>query len=329
MKNRLHRIQVGRLASAELLSPLLAAVTLMGMKPVSVMAAQDFQFTEITVPGGITPGVFGINNHGTIVGNYCPPDNPNVVYGFIESRGVFTTDVVIPGAGGDPNPVLYGLNWLGELNGVNDAGTATGSYTDAHSFSHSFLRSPTGEITLLPDAISQGTSAMYGINNEGVLVGLGAANLDSLLNNVGLHGFLWHRGRYAQIDYPGSIGTGCGGINDEGQIVGWYVDASQNTHGFLLGEDGFRTLDAPGAGSTFALGLNNRGQIVGRYVDAAQVQHGFLLSHGVYATVDFPGQTGNELYGINDRGEMVGNYNYESNAFIVTIVHAGGEEDGK
>ena len=327
MKNRLPHKHVGRHASANILSPLLVAAALMGMRPISVMAAPDFQFTEITVPGGITPGAFGINDQGTIVGNYCPPDSPTVVWGFIERRGVFT-DVAIPGAGGDPNPVLYGLNWLAELNGINDAGTAVGSYTDAHSFAHSFLRSPTGEITLLPDAISQGTSSMYGINDAGILVGLGAANLDSILNNVGLHGFLWRHGGYAQIDYPGSIGTGCSAINDEGQIVGWYVDASQNTHGFLLEEDRFRTLDVPGAVSTFALGINNLGQIVGRYVDASQVQHGFLLSRGVYTTVDFPGQTGNELYGINDHGEMVGNYNYENNAFLVTIVHPEGEEAG-
>jgi probable HAF family extracellular repeat protein len=80
----------------------------------------------------------------------------------------------------------------------------------------------------------------------------------------------------------------------------------------------------PGAVATFLLGINNLGQIVGRYMDASQVQHGFLLSHGVYTTVDFPGQTGNELYAINDRGQIVGNYNYESDAFLVTILESKG-----
>ena len=239
MKNRPHHQHAGRLASGKTLGPLLMAAALMGMKPMNVMAAMNFQFTEITVPGGITPGAFGINNQGTIVGNYCPPDSPTVVWGFIERRGVFT-DVAIPGAGGDPNPVLYGLNWLAELNGINDAG---------------------------------------------VIVGYVAADPASFSSGVGLHGFLWHDGRYAQIDYPGALGTSCSAVNEAGQIVGWYVDASQNTHAFLL-----------------------------------QVQHGFLLSDGVYTTVDFPGQTGNELYGINDHGEMVGNYNYENNAFRVTIL---------
>ncbi len=324
MKNKLNHKHVGRHASGKLLGLLLMAAALVGLKSMDAVAAMRFQFTEMTAPGGITPGVFGINNHGTLVGNYCLPGSPTDIRGFLHREGVFT-DVVIPGAGGDPNP-FFGYNWLAELNSINDAGTAVGTYTDAHSFFQSFLRSPTGEITLLPDAISKGTSSMYGINDAGALVGFGATDLESVLNNVGLHGFLWRHGRYAQIDYPGSLGTACSALNDEGQIVGWYVDASQNTHGFLLDEHGFRTLDVPGAVSTFALGINNQSQIVGRYVDASQVQHGFLLSHGDYVTVDFPGQTGNELYGINEHGEMVGNYNYESNAFIATIVRPEGEE---
>jgi len=322
MKNRLHHIHVGRLASGTILSPLLMAAALMGMKPMNVMAATDFQFTEITVPGGITPGAFGINNEGTIVGNYCLPSDPTDVRGFIDRHGVFT-DVVIPGAGGDPDPLFYGLNWLGQLLSINDTGTAVGSYSDAHSFYHNFLRSPTGAITFLPDPSSQGTSQMQSINNEGVLVGW-AGGLDSVLNGIGLHGLLWREGRYAQFDYPGAIGTTGTGINDEGQIVGWYVDADQNTNGFLLEEDRFHTMNVPGAVATYLLGINNLGQIVGRYMDASQVQHGFLLSHGVYTTVDFPGQTGNELYAINDRGQIVGNYNYESDAFLVTILESKG-----
>jgi probable HAF family extracellular repeat protein len=295
----------------------------MGLKPTNATAAPDLQFTEITVPGGITPSVFAINNQGTTVGNCCLPDSPTTIFGWIDRQGVFT-DVVIPGAGSDPNP-FFGLNWLGELNSINDAGTDVGSYTDAHSRSHNFLRSPTGEITLLPDPTSYDTCQLEGINDAGVLVGYAAASLDAVTTGVGLHGLLWHHGKYAQIDYPGALGTYCSAINDEGQIVGWYVDASQDTHGFLLDGDRFRPFDVPDAVSTSPFGINNQGQIVGRYVDASQAQHGFLLSHGVYTTVDFPGQTGNELYGINGHGEMVGNYNYESNAFLLTIVQQEGE----
>jgi probable HAF family extracellular repeat protein len=58
------------------------------------------------------------------------------------------------------------------------------------------------------------------------------------------------------------------GINDVGEIVGFYQDAS-GQHGFLYAAGVFTSLDVPGAatGSTQAFGVNNRGQIVGIYRD--------------------------------------------------------------
>ncbi|HET7019153.1 MAG TPA: hypothetical protein VFI58_00380 [Xanthobacteraceae bacterium] len=63
-----------------------------------------------------------------------------------------------------------------------------------------------------------------------------------------------------------------GGINDNGQIVGTYFDATN--HGFLLSGGTYTTLDDPlGVGSTSAQGINASGQIVGTYSG-----HGFLKS---------------------------------------------------
>jgi len=35
------------------------------------------------------------------------------------------------------------------------------------------------------------------------------------------------------FQYPGVTSTGAQGINDFGQIVGWYQDSSSNFHGFM------------------------------------------------------------------------------------------------
>ena len=40
-------------------------------------------------------------------------------------------------------------------------------------------------------------------------------------------------GRFTTIDVPGSVFTQATGINNAGQIVGWYQDASFAYHGFL------------------------------------------------------------------------------------------------
>jgi len=36
------------------------------------------------------------------------------------------------------------------------------------------------------------------------------------------HGFLWHAGEFESIDVPGSVGTAALGINNRGEIVGFY-----------------------------------------------------------------------------------------------------------
>jgi len=68
------------------------------------------------------------------------------------------------------------------------------------------------------------------------------------------------------------------GINNRGQIVGQFGDATRRAHGFLT-SDGttFTTLDVPGAGGTNAFGINVAGQIVGLFVDATGL-HGFLAT---------------------------------------------------
>ncbi|HLJ92101.1 MAG TPA: hypothetical protein VKU02_02805, partial [Gemmataceae bacterium] len=93
---------------------------------------------------------------------------------------------------------------------------------------------------------------------------------------------------FTTIDVPGSVQTVASGINDAGQVVGYYNEAGGgrgSQHGFLLSNGLYTTLDVPGAVVTQAMGLNNVGQIVGSYGDAAGT-HGFILSGGSYTQLD-------------------------------------------
>jgi probable HAF family extracellular repeat protein len=73
---------------------------------------------------------------------------------------------------------------------------------------------------------------------------------------------------YITLADPGNPGaTTPQGINDAGQIVGWYSDAT-GTHGFLLSGGIYTTLNDPLAlngANTQAYGINDLGQIVGTY----------------------------------------------------------------
>jgi probable HAF family extracellular repeat protein len=101
------------------------------------------------------------------------------------------------------------------------------------------------------------------------------------------------------------------GINDGGQIVGYY-DTSSIQYSFLDSNGTYTTLYGPsGATSTTASGINDLGQIVGTYSDALG-SHGFLYSNGTYTTLYGPSGIDIVPTGINDEGQIVGYY--ESNA---------------
>src|SRR6516162_188208 len=81
----------------------------------------------------------------------------------------------------------------------------------------------------------------------------------------------------------GPDSTALGGINDLGQIVGFY-----GQHGFLYSGGTFTPIDHPAGVVTAPSKLNNSGQIVGTYYDSGNVAHGFLYSGGIWTTLDDP-----------------------------------------
>jgi|GEM_PF-7024138 len=62
--------------------------------------------------------------------------------------------------------------------------------------------------------------------------------------------FIYSGGVFSAFDYPGASATFAEGINNGGQIVGEFTDASGN-HGFLYSAGAFNTLNYPGASTTF------------------------------------------------------------------------------
>lgn len=136
-------------------------------------------------------------------------------------------------------------------------------------------------------------------------------------------------GTFTTIDFPGAVDTVecCSAvlnINDEGQVVGGYMDASGTGHGFLLKDGRFATIDFPGAVYTEALGINPRGHIVGEYVDATNLRsHGFLLTRHGFRTIDAPGAINTFISWINPQGDMVGGYMDAGGSFHGLLVSHG------
>jgi len=115
---------------------------------------------------------------------------------------------------------------------------------------------------------------------------------------------------------PGARATVPKGINDRGDIVGFYHRDDGQTRWFLLltGAD-VQTIEHPKAqeGSTILRGINSKRELVGYFQDAVigpqrrPVAHGFVRrADHQFETFDCFGSPYTEAIAINDRGQIVG-----------------------
>ena len=88
-------------------------------------------------------------------------------------------------------------------------------------------------------------SQAWGIDPSGrVVVGAYRTEDDAV------HGFVFARGAFTTIDYPGAAFSIATGINGRGEIVGWCEDANGIQHGYVQRHGVFATVDVPDAPST-------------------------------------------------------------------------------
>ena len=115
-------------------------------------------------------------------------------------------------------------------------------------------------------------------------------------------------------NYPAAFATYPRGINQSGQVAGFYQAVGGQGHAYLETASGFRTIEPPSVKSSYAEGINDAGMAVGGYcivsycpLDGAE--HAFIYDHGKFTTLNYP-EPGSRTaaYGINNLGEVVGGY---------------------
>ena len=196
--------------------------------------------------------------------------------------------------------------------GINDHGQIVGVYEDRNRVVRHFVRNRRGRFTIIDDPPGTRSDRLSyettDINNRGQIVGF---YNDEQGNTT--TGFLRTRkGRFVDINVPGSRVTAPFRVNDRGQIVGIFADAAGAVHGFHWDDGVYETIDVPGATGTLVVGVNNRGQMVGSYRDAAGASHGFLRDRDGSVTTlpEAPGadpaQGGTVPSSINEDGQIVG-----------------------
>ena len=227
----------------------------------------------------------GINDKSfpDIVGFYTDLAS-GFTHGFLDSNGVQTA--VDDPNGLPPNVAAPAQNLLA----INDFGKAAGFWTDnkghehgyvvelntAHPGSSKFIEIPPTQFK--SDALA--TQASDITDNDNVC----GFWTDANGNNHGFFGHLGHRLSSFKVTIRGAtaVSTSPFGCNNEGEIVGSFIDAAAAVHGFIWSNGRFSEFDAPGSSQsaafgvsgTFINGVNDRGDIVGFYSDGAKV-HGF------------------------------------------------------
>jgi probable HAF family extracellular repeat protein len=273
-------------------------------------------FVTIDIPGA-TFGTYanGINDAGQIAGYYTDGSGTQ---GFLLSGGSLTTlnnPAVV-----NPPGEHYTLPW-----GINNSTQIAGSFNQGSS--SAFLYNNGVYTTLASGGGLQGGYFGQGINDAGQVVGYSYFALGTTYGQAS--GFIYTNGAFTRLNDPSAVtnpfgptGTFAEGINNAGQVVGYYNGAN-GTHGFLYSNGVYTTLDDPlGVDGTYATAINNTGQIAGYFI-GANGYHGFVYSGGTYTTIDDPQAAGYTfVYGINDAGQVVGSYRDASggtHGFVATL----------
>jgi YVTN family beta-propeller protein len=127
------------------------------------------------------------------------------------------------------------------------------------------------------------------VNNFGVIAG---GYLDA--NSIS-HGYVYNAGTFTAINFPGAPNTGVTGINDSGELSGYYCEVTPcpiftpgPQRSFFTSVNGhFTTVNfAAITGvetSNLNLALNNAGQLVAAYQDSEGNSHGAVSAIGPFA----------------------------------------------
>jgi hypothetical protein len=264
----------------------------------------SYTYTAINVAGSLGTFAEGVNNVGQVAGYYTGGNGITgyTVDGFVESGGVYTTLDI-------PQSIAT------QAYGINDSGTVVGYYQESGSGGiYAFVESGGVYTTLVPPGPNDLYMIAIGINNSGEVLCYSEANTGP--NQY----YVESQGVYTPINFPGATSTVATGINNLGQVVGYY----NNNQSFIESGGVYTSIftEFPGSGLNYAAGINDSGQIIGFNVEGNPAQGGnppgaFVYNDGVFTTLLDPEEEGNSTIPqtINDLGQIVGYYSTNPNAY--------------
>jgi probable HAF family extracellular repeat protein len=214
---------------------------------------------------------------------------------------------------------------LTAAQGINPAGDIVGTYKDATGRQHGFLLS-NGQFTSVdvPGAVA---TVATGISPMGAIVGRFTAPVGSTAqcttanSPACIHGFLYSRGTFTTLTFPGHPGAFAQRIAPDGDIYGCLhdYDLVGSMFGAVWTLSGNVSLTSNGgelidSERQVPASMNNGatpggGIIVGHFTNlTTNLVHGFVVQSGNFRVYDVPGSTLTQIWDINPERQFVGTY---------------------
>lgn len=258
-------------------------------------------------------------------------------YGSAQQFDYVSIDV--PCAAAAPTNCPNGLAKQTAAEGINPAGDIVGAFTDGAGVQHGFLLSG-GTFTIIdvPGTLVGATGSLptsaNGINPGGDIVGSFVAPVNTSVSQDSpsycpktgspacIKGFLYHRGVFSLVLFPGHPGAIPQRISPNRDIYGCVhdLDLGMSMFGGVWTRSGGASLTVGGgelADSSIGvpMSMNNGATpdghvIVGLWNDTPSRRHGFVVTDGVFESYDaVPGvSTLTAIWDINPAREFVGTY---------------------
>jgi len=298
--------------------------------------AGTFTYTNLTLPGGSSSMVNGINDSDQAVGTGTNVGTAS--HGFIWSNGQYT-QVDVPGTIGGTIMIAINNNGiaLGGLKshlkftkvitynlatgkyakfttkishpgGINVAGEVAG-YSSSHKIDYGVVGTPQ-QTTTLNEAPGVSTFA-FGIADDGTVAGayLTPFPADRSRTTYVGNGFTYKNGVFTTVNYPGYDQTVINVISSNGEVGGSYSNVPSGGGEFVESGGVFTNITYPGAFITEIGGINSGGEVVGWWsMTDSSAQQGFIDVGGNYYNINPPGSVGTVITGVNAKGSLVGFY---------------------
>jgi hypothetical protein len=223
-----------------------------------------------------TNNLLDINNSGIAVGFYNDASGDSHGYTFNVTTDAFSAPINFPGAAST------------QTAGINNVGDIVGSFTNNGGQTFSAFLDASGTFTELNDPGMVSTQ-LFGINDKGLAVG------DAVGPKGGMFGVTYNdktkvwTSYHVGIDPSGLFATTFNGVNNAGDIVGFYVNKAGSTIGLLATPDSSPSAVETGATAqsfdAYSLLASDAGMPSGFLHETARVNDGLNVAVGSHELV--------------------------------------------